>query len=256
MSKLSALFAILSVVFSGLPTTAAAETDKPIQWQPPSVHLDTYTGKPTHTFSFSGSGFVPGEQVDVYLEARPTSRFFGTSRSRPNFDQQIGLEGRSRHGDFSAATLGAHTPDPLLTISADARGEITGRDTLIPLVSPGDYSLGFVGRNSHTPVSVGFNVQGFNPWAVLDNYYMAPQVGVGFEGQDFVPGEVVQVYLNTRLSQPIAQVTADADGRFAVKNAFSLPDLTGNNQLIFVGQQSQTEVTATFAAAIPTPTTP
>ncbi|TMF06476.1 MAG: hypothetical protein E6I52_00190 [Chloroflexi bacterium] len=31
---------------------------------------------------------------------------FGTSRSRPNFDQQIGLEGRSWHGDFSAAPLG------------------------------------------------------------------------------------------------------------------------------------------------------
>lgn len=64
-----------------------------------------------------------------------------------------------------------------------------------------------------------------------------------------MPGEPVQVYLNTRLSQPVAQVTADANGHFAVDNAFSLPNVTGDNQLIFVGQQSQTEVTATFAAA-------
>jgi hypothetical protein len=100
---------------------------------------------------------------------------------------------------------------------------------------------------------VGFNVQGFHPWTVLENYYVAPHTGVGFEGTDFVPGEVVQVFLNTRLSQPVAQITADGDGRFRTTNAFTLPDLSGNNELIFVGDQSQTEVTATFAAATPTP---
>ena len=52
-----------------------------------------------------------------------------------------------------------------------------------------------------------------------------------------------------------AQVTADADGRFSIDHAFTLPDVTGNNQLIFVGQQSQTEVTATFAAVTPAPPT-
>jgi len=189
-----------------------------LQWQPPAVHLDSYTGKPTHHFNFSGTGFAPGEQVDVYL--------------------------------------GARTAGPLATVVADGRGDITGRDVVIPLVSPGDYNLAFVGRDSQTPVSLGFNVQGFHPWAVLDNYYVVPHTGLGFVGTDFVPGEVVQVFLNTRLSQPVAQITADADGRFELKNAFQVPDLTGNNQLIIVGQQSQTEVTATFAAATPPPTTP
>jgi hypothetical protein len=192
-----------------------------LQWQPPAVHLDAYTGKPAHTFGFSGAGFVPGEQVDIYIgSAQPAS--------------------------------------PLATIAADGRGEIGGRDMAIPQLNPGDYRLAFIGRNSRTPASVGFNVQGFHPWVVLDNYYVAPQAGVGFTGVDFVPGEVVQVYLNTRLSQPVAQVTADADGRVAVKNAFTLPDLGGNNQLIFVGQQSQAEVSATVttAAATPTPSIP
>src|SRR5262249_20699851 len=119
----------------------------------------------------------------------------------------------------------------------------------IPSMGPGDYQLVFVGRTSQMPASVGFNVQGFHPWAVLDNYYIAPQAPVGFRGEDFIPGELVQVYLNTRLSQPVAQVTADANGHFAVQNAFLLPNVTGGNQLIFVGQQSQTEVTAGFAAA-------
>ena len=184
---------------------------------PPSIQLDAYTGKPTHHFSFSGSGFVPGEQVDIYL--------------------------------------GDPTTGPLATVVANNTGEITGRNMVIPPVGPGDYTLSFVGLISHRPAAVGFNVQGFHPWAVLDNYYITPHSGVGFAGTDFVPGEVVQVFLNTRLSQPVAQVTADGDGRFRIANAFSLPDLTGNNQLIFVGQQSQTEVTATFAAAPRSPTT-
>jgi len=204
--------AILGMVVLGLPTSVAAQS------QPPTVQLDTYTGKPTHRFGFAGSGFVPGEQVEVYL--------------------------------------GAQAATPLATVVADGRGDITGRDMVIPSVSPGDYTLSFVGLGSHMPASVGFNVQGFHPWAILDNYYVAPHAGLGIAGTDFIPGEVVQVFLNTRLSEPVAQVTADANGRFDVKNAFQLPDLTGNNQLIFVGQQSQTDVTATFAAAAPPPTNP
>jgi hypothetical protein len=218
MSKLLAACAMLGMVVLGLPATVAAQTDNPVQWQPPSVHLDTYTGKPTQRFSFAGVGFVPGEQVDVYLGAQATA--------------------------------------PLTSVTADGRGDITGRDMVIPSVSPGDYTLSFVGLGSNKPVSVGFNVQGFHPWTILDHFYVTPHTGVGFEGTDFVPGEVVQVFLNTRLSQPVAQVTADADGRFRTTNAFTLPDLTGNNELIFVGQQSQTEVTATFAAATPPPANP
>jgi hypothetical protein len=216
--NLWSLFAMLSAAVLGLPIPVAAQTAGPNQWQPPAVRLDAYTGKPTHSFGFSGTGFVPGEQVDVYL------------------------------GPTSAA--------PLATFAADTRGAIGGHDMAIPLISPGDYTLAFVGRDSHTPVSVGFNIQGFHPWAILDNYYVTAQTGVGFSGTDFVPGEVVQVYINTRLSQPVAQVTADANGRFEVRNAFNSPDLTGNNQLIFVGQQSQTEVTATFATVVPPPSTP
>jgi hypothetical protein len=213
--KLSTIVVILSaIVFGGLlPTAVGAQTTDPSRGEPPTVRLDAYTGKPTHTFGYSGSGFVPGEQVDIFL--------------------------------------GAQATEPLATVAADNRGEISGRGLTIPFVSAGDYNLAFVGRSSQTPASVGFNVQGFHPWAILDDYYIAPRQGVGFAGEDFVPGESVQVYLNTRLSEPMVQVRVDDQGRFALKNAFELPELTGNNQLIFVGQQSQVEVTATFAAATP-----
>ena len=214
MSRLTLVLALLSALTFEIPTTVSAQR----AGQPPTVRLETYTGKPTHTMSVSGSGFMPGEQVDVYL--------------------------------------GPQTADPLATLASDSQGEISRHDVPIPLINPGDYSLTFVGRNSLTPVSVGFNVQGFHPWAVLDNYYIAPHTAVGIDGEDFIPGELVQVYLNTRLSDPVAKVSADANGHFAVNHAFELPNLTGNNQLIFVGQQSQTEVTATFAAATPPPSTP
>src|SRR5207247_2211657 len=124
------------VRMTGLTSGRSGRAAFQLQWQPPSVHLDAYTGKPTHRFKFSGSGFVPGEQVDVYL--------------------------------------GAQSTEPLATIGADSRGEIGGQDLPIPPFNPGDYSLLFVGRNSHAPATVGFNVQGFHPWAVLDNYYVAP----------------------------------------------------------------------------------
>jgi hypothetical protein len=207
MSRFTFLAVAASVLIFAAPTTVSADSTS----GPPSVHLDSYTGKPTHSFAFSGNGLAPGEAVDVYL------------------------------GDQCAG--------PLATVSADSQGAITAQTLSVPLMTPGDYQLVFVGQSSHTPATVGFNVQGFHPWVVLNNYYVKPQSGVGFSGDDFVPGEPVQVYLNSRLSQPVAQVTADANGHFGVDNAFPLPNVTGNNQLIFVSQQSQTEVTATFAAA-------
>jgi hypothetical protein len=210
MPKFIRLLAALGLLTIWSPPIAAAQTEG----QPPSVHLEAYTGKPTHAFSFAGSGFVPGEQVDVFL--------------------------------------GAPTSDPLATVTADDQGAIESQNTTIPFLNPGDYRLTFVGHSSQDPVSVGFNVQGFAPWVVLDNYALAPGSGVGFHGEDYIPGEVVQVYLNARLGQPVTQVTADSNGHFATTNAFVVPDITGNNQLIFVGQQSQTEVTATFAV-VPSP---
>jgi hypothetical protein len=214
MSKLTALIVTLTVLTFASSTIAMAETTG----VPPTVHLESYTGKPTRSFAFSGNGFAPGEAVDIYL--------------------------------------GDQTAGPLATVSADGQGDITPQSLTIPSIGPGDYRLVFVGRASQSPASVGFNIQGFHPWAILDNYYIAPQSGVGFRGEDFVPGERVQVYLNTRLSQPVAEITADANGHFGVDNAFALPNVSGDNQLIFVGQQSQTEVTATFAAATLTSTNP
>jgi hypothetical protein len=195
---------------AGTASGRSARATFRLRWLPPTIKLDAYSGKAKHSFSFSGSGFAPGEQVEVRLG---------------------GLGG-----------------SPLASYPADAEGAVIGRDVPIPLIEAGDYPLYFVGQESQSPVSIGFNVQGFRPWAVLDNYSPPPYYLMGFSGEDFVPGEVVLVYLNRRATQPVTQVQADATGRFTVKNGFELPPLKGENQVIFVGQQSSTEITANFMA--------
>jgi hypothetical protein len=194
----------------GATSGHSAKTSFRLRWLPPTIKLDAYSGKAKHSFSFSGAGFAPGEDVDVLMG---------------------GLGG-----------------SPLATYTADDQGAVVGRDVPIPLVQAGDYPLYFVGRDSGSPVSVGFNVQGFRPWAVLDNYNPPPYSLMGFSGEDFVPGEVVLIYLNQRTTQPLTQVQADDTGRFVVKNAFELPELKGENHVIFIGQQSAAEITVSFMA--------
>jgi hypothetical protein len=197
---------VLRVV--GTQSGRSARATFRLRWLPPTIKLDEYTGKAKHSFSFSGAGFAPGEQVEVRL------------------------------GGLGGSALG--------TYPSDAQGAVIGQDVPIPLVEAGDYPLYFVGQDSQSPVSVGFNVQGFRPWAVLDNYSPAPYYLMGFSGEDFAPEEVVLVYLNQRTTQPVTQVQADASGRFTVKNAFELPALKGENQIVFVGQQSNSQITASF----------
>ena len=195
---------------AGLTSRLFGRASFSLRWQTPAVHLETYTGKPNQTISFGGSGFVPGESVDMFL--------------------------------------GDPTGTPLVTVTANGQGDISGHYIGIPSLAAGDYSAVFIGRASQTQASVGFNIQGFHPWVVLHNYYLEPRSGVGFTGHDFAPGEVVQIYVNSRLSGPLTQMTADGDGALASENV-PLPNLSGDNTLIFVGEQSQTELTTSFSVA-------
>lgn len=139
----------------------------------------------------------------------------------------------------------------LATTTADDEGRILHGSVGLPVLSPGDYTVSFVGRTSGIPVAVGLNIQRVRPWVVLTNYYVSPQSGVGFTGWDFVPGETVAVYLNSTLDPPLVQVNADAEGRLSMATALTPVNLTRDNRLIFVGQQSQAELSATFTVAAP-----
>jgi 5-hydroxyisourate hydrolase-like protein (transthyretin family) len=185
-----------------------------------------------------GSATAAADAPNVHLDAysgKPghTLAFSGTGFA-PNETVDVSL------GDQS-----------LTTITADAEGRVLGASIGVPQMSPGDYTVTFLGRSTLVPATVGLNIQGFRPWVVLHNYYVSQQSGVGFNGEDFVPGETVAVYLNSTMSSPVVQVTADGEGRITMANALSPANLSGDNTLIFVGQQSQTQLSEKFSVAAP-----
>ncbi len=191
---------------------------------PPLVGLETYSLQPEHDFGFYGSGFAPGELVEALLA------------------NQDGVPS-SRSGLMLARSY------------ANAGGNVAGR-AYVPLLPSGDYALLFVGLQSKLPFIVNLNIRGFTPWVMLSNYAPPPHSMMGFSGQDFAPGEPVLVYLNHQGKQPIARVKADSTGRFDNKQAWKLPDVSGENTLIFVGTYSGTVATAAFTPLPPAPPTP
>ena len=194
---------------TGSASARSARAKFTVAYLTPKITMDTYSVKSNHTFGFTGSGFTPGEFVDVRL------------------------------GGLGGA--------PLARLPSDPQGNVTAQNVPLPLVQAGDYIVYFVGEQSQTPVSVGFNIQGFSPWVVLNSYSLAPYSILGFTGQDFVPGDQVEVYLDKQGPQPLLRVAADANGQFAVRNAFNLPDLTrGDHELHFVGYKSGANITAKF----------
>jgi hypothetical protein len=191
---------------------------------PPLVTLGTYTATPGQDIGFAGSGFLPSEQVKVYL--------------------------------------GPTTSVPLTSVQATDTGAVKG-SVHVPAMAPGTYSLTLVGATSQIPVAVGVGIQGFKPWVVLDHYALASGDHLGFVGHGFAPGEQVFVYLNSPRGQPALHVTADTSGQITGQDTWTPNAATGDNMLTFVGQTSKATTTATFtvlppppSAAATTPTTP
>jgi dolichol-phosphate mannosyltransferase len=174
---------------------------------PPKVTLDSYSVKPGQDFGFAGGGFLSNEVVEV--------------------------------------RLGSLQGERLAAVRANAGGNVAGLAT-IPPMPEGNYTLFFVGRQSQTPTSVGFSVQGFHPWVTLDHYALTSHMRLGFTGADFAPNEEVLVYLNQREGNPVMRIQADALGRLAAPAALGVGKLSGENTLSFVGQESRAVVTTTF----------
>jgi hypothetical protein len=173
---------------------------------PPTVTLDAYTATPGQVVSFAGNGFVPREMVTVYLGA-------------------------------SSA--------PLFRTTVTAVGAVSGHLT-IPSIPAGNYTLTLLGAVSRMPVSVGFNIQRFTPWVVLDRYTLAPGQREGFIAHGFAPGEQVFVYLNALHGTPALRVQADATGQIIMQDTWSPGASSGNNVLTFVGQWSKATTTVDF----------
>jgi len=173
---------------------------------PPTVTLDTYTATPGQVIGFAGSGFIPGELVTV--------------------------------------SLGASSA-PLFRTTVTAGGALTGH-LKIPEITAGTYTLTLLGSISRMPASVGFNVQRFMPWVVLDRYTLAPGQRIGFIAHGFAPGEQVLVYLNSDHGTPLVRLQADTAGQIVMQDTWSPGGASGNNVLTFVGQWSKASTTVDF----------
>lgn len=209
-----------SVVVEGLSSHYKAQASFQLHWIMPTVQLDTYSVKPKQGFGFAGGGFLSGELVEVRLR-----------------------------------TPGRVSTQVLTTVSANAGGNMSGH-AVVPMLPEGNYSIVFVGQQSQTSAEVGFTIQGFHPWVVLSTYTPSAQTRLGFTGQDFAPGEQVLVYLNEQPGESqhagvkgqgdaVARVQADSSGRFSVSDFWQVPEMSGQNTLIFVGQQSGAVATTT-----------
>ena len=199
----------------------AAPTPPPGGAVAPQVGLDTYSIKPEQGFGFAGSGFQPGEWVNVYL---------GTLDDIPS----------AGHGSL------------LTRAYTNAGGNLAGY-AVVPMLPAGDYPLSFVGWQNRDRVVKSLNIQKLNPWVVLDNYSPPPHALLGFRGQGFAAGEPVVVYLNQQGQAPILRLAADKDGQFTAERAWQLPDLSGTNTLIFVGGYTEAVVAVSFVVLSPQP---
>lgn len=188
---------------------------------PPTVTLDAYTGTPGQTVGFTGSGFIPGEEALVYLGKATT---------------------------------------PLVDARATDTGAISGH-LQVPALEAATYTLTVVGSVSQTPISIGFSIQGYAPWVVLDRYALTSGQGLGFIGQGFAPNEPVLIYLNGVTGNPALHLTADSSGRIVEQDTWMPSVTSGHNVLTFVGQWSKVSTVAEFmvlpsAPPSPTATTP
>ena len=116
----------------------------------------------------------------------------------------------------------------------------------MPMLPAGNYSLIFAGQQSQTPAQVGFNIQGIHAWVTLSTYAPTAHTRMGFTGKDFAPGEQVLVYLNEQKGNAVARIQVDSSGQFAVSASWEVPEVSGQNTLIFVGKQSGAVATASF----------
>jgi hypothetical protein len=182
----------------------------------PSIKLGVQVAKPGDSITFSATGFAPNETVSVYFN-----------------------------------TLGG---TPVMTFTVDGSGGVAQATIKVPFGAIGSNSFIFVGEKSQSPTTATFAMLSLYPTVTLTSYDAKADTPIGFNGKGFGPSEQVRVYLNSTSSIPIAIVQADANGAFTNAGAFLIPfELTGQNTIIAVGDQSQAAVAASFTVQPYTP---
>ncbi|MCL4554246.1 MAG: hypothetical protein M1565_03810, partial [Actinobacteria bacterium] len=180
----------------------------------PTASVSTYAAKADTTLLFSGADFGPNERVFIYLNS---------------------LEA-----------------PPIAEVRADEAGafENAGGFT-IPFELRGKNTLIFVGEQSGTAVTAGFDVLPYTPYAEASTYGGRPGTSVTFYGREFARNEVVRVYVNRTKDEPGEEVSCfktDKRGSINGGGQYTIPPGTEAGQIDFVlvGDKSRAQAIASF----------
>lgn len=146
-------------VLTGTTSDATTTTSTAIGQYYPNVSPTSYYVLPGKTISFNGSGFVPGETVDI-----------------TNGQTNLGSVIADSKGDLTAAGVIATTSTQAGTTQ--------------------NYTL--TGETSHGAGSVSVQVGSYNPQASPSGYYLMPGSALTFEGSGFAPSETVTIFSATQ----------------------------------------------------------
>jgi hypothetical protein len=159
--------------------------------------------------SFSGSGFAPGEQVLIYLNA-------------------------------SGGT-------PALSATASGGGGFH-ISFVVPFGLKGSQTLTAIGEESRASVSGGFDVLPYNPSAQASTYSALPGTTISFYANGFAPGELVDVYAGGNpgdRGQVVTSFRVGGTGSATAAGQYAIPAGAGHAvDFTLVGQQSGGVATA------------
>ncbi|HKT05058.1 MAG TPA: hypothetical protein VJT31_36545 [Rugosimonospora sp.] len=163
--------------------------------------LSAIVGRPGDTVALTARGFSPNETLAVYW--------------------------------------GRTTGEPDATLHADETGAVSRAPLRVGVAPVGVASVFVVGRTSGIAAGVPFQILSLYPSIAVKPYALKAQQPVSFSGKGFAPDERVLVYLNAVGGQPLMAVQASDSGTFSGAGLTVPYALTGQQSLLFIGEQSR-----------------
>ena len=175
-----------------------------------------YAVQAGHSVTLTGSGFAPGEQVLLYLNA--------------------------------ASGM------PALTATASSGGGLS-LSFVVPFGLKGSQTLTGIGEQSRAAVDSGFDVLPYSPSAQASTYGALPGTTISFYASGFAANEVVEVYLGRgqgNSGQLVSAFRVNSHGNAAAAGNYVIPNATGPAlYFTMVGQESGGSATAKVSVTTP-----
>ncbi len=169
----------------------------------PTTVMHPWAVKAGHPVGFTGSGFVPGEQILIFLN---------TTGGMPALTTTAGSTGAFRVG------------------------------FIVPFGLKGKQSLTAVGNQSRAATTSGFSVLPYMPSAQASTYGAMPGTTVSFYAKGFAANEVVLVYTGGGQSgagKLVAAFRVNSNGSAAAAGSYVIPsDVQGALHFSLIGQKS------------------